>query len=370
MINSREISMLVCFAFSLALQTTAGESKGYVFIDNLLNESAPTEQQRERRNFLENPSVKFLGQGHRGNVTTGKPYVERTPKKRRITDDQPLYQSPTKRFKLEHNALSAEEVRFTESVQKISTSDLSAEAKLTWFLRENMKKISTYYRHIPEQPEQPLDEPTYEMILQKADGETLEFIIQNSLLNQRQFLDLMNNLFRFFNELHSKLNYCHEDISPSNIVVALPNRLGFDAQHFMVIDWELAGEIDKSIRHITNSDIYSAPERFKNGFVSTPADVFSLGKIMERYFGATIYVDIKNLISDMTKVDFNSRISLEHAISALEKIIADYDTGSLRVETEEDSSNSSLTIVLENVTKIANGASADAAVMSYVSVTD
>jgi len=246
-----------------------------------------------------------LGEGHQGEVFDGSPMKNLSPAKRNAAAMGGL-EVPSVRKKL----------KFGEDV------DYTNEAIMQMTIREAIRfENEKLIRHIPK-----VDYFEKDFIkMEKAIGERLEVCLCS--LAPKEFLLFMLELMEFVELMH-KAGYSHEDLSLTNLMVDRKN-----LSNFWVLDYELSGKIGEHIRYKCGAFGYSAPEMKIRDVIGNEADVFSLGKIMAKYFAIIpIHYDIYYLIENMTHEDPARRLSLHNAIGILTYILENYNLDFRKVQ--------------------------------------
>ncbi len=123
-------------------------------------------------------------------------------------------------------------------------------------------------------------------------GETLRTELSNKLLNESDWIKIINDLFDAVNKLHQN-NIIHRDIKPENIIIKnyQATLIDYNISRFFISD-------KKSDTTLFGTRGYAPPEQF--GYMQTDykADLYALGKVI---------VEIApNLSSDLTGFIYKS----------------------------------------------------------------
>ena len=247
----------------------------------------------------------LIGAGHQGSVYRGSPF-KGSPDK------------PAKRAKISDYLMK------DSAIKKVSLKEALSQRNI----RNALKEASKNYRRIPEvanlsdfdlQDTSVLVDLKMELFY----GDRLDNAM--NFLSATKFIELMINISNFIAELHA-LGYAHEDINPANIIIN-PAAL----ELFGILDFELSGLIGKDQRRMSGQEYFSAPEMRCKGLIAPAADVYSLGKILNKYvcdrnLNNQSFIE---LINDMTVEKPEGRIGLCEAIERLKNILENENLNAL-----------------------------------------
>lgn len=113
------------------------------------------------------------------------------------------------------------------------------------------------------------------VVLEWVDGETMATLLENQTLDEHAWrkaaLELCDAL-----EYLEKHQIVHRDIKPSNVM------LTSDGYHAKLIDFGFADSPEYGALKVNGGTIgYTAPEQLSNARITSTADIYAMGKIME-----------------------------------------------------------------------------------------
>lgn len=113
------------------------------------------------------------------------------------------------------------------------------------------------------------------IVLEWIDGETLESHIENQTLDEKSWRKAVAELCDALEYLE-KHQIVHRDIKPSNVM------LTSDGYHVKLIDFGFADSPEYGTLKVNGGTLgYTAPEQLSDSKISSTADIYAMGKILE-----------------------------------------------------------------------------------------
>lgn len=164
------------------------------------------------------------------------------------------------------------------------------------------------------------DEECYYLIEEYVCGESLSsFLLNQSIISQNLFFSICRQVCDIFIYLHTFMPFpiLYQDLKPEHIIVC--------GDQIKLIDFGVSSYVANSgnnVNHFGNLQ-FSAPEHLQGADLSTSADVFSLGKLMQflsPYVEPALSRKVSNIIQKSIHSDPLLRYeTVEELLSDLEK---------------------------------------------------
>ena len=164
------------------------------------------------------------------------------------------------------------------------------------------------------------DDDSFYLIEEYIRGDSLDtFLLNQPIISGNLFFSFSRQLCEIFIYLHTfmPIPILYQDLKPEHIIVC--------GDRLKLIDFGVTGysvHPEKRIRHFGNAQ-FSAPENFSGADLSTAADVYSLGKLMQllsKYVDPSLPRNISKIIQKSIHPDPAFRYeTVEMLLSALEK---------------------------------------------------
>ena len=157
------------------------------------------------------------------------------------------------------------------------------------------------------------DNNIHYITMEYNEGTSLADIIKSKQISEKESIDIIINLLRAFEFIHSR-NIIYRDIKPENIIINKSAGGKLISESVKLLDFGLADMANKNNSEIKGTVNYLAPEVINQGGIDNRTDIFAIGILFyEMLTGKTIYLNSTTrsiLSSTSSSLRFNQNLDL------------------------------------------------------------